>query len=73
MFIADMTWPAVKALNRNIPVVIPIAAVEQHGHHLPVSTDSLLLAEVVRRAEGELGVTARSSRRSSGSEIPTTT
>ena len=55
MFIADMTWPAVQALNRNIPVVIPIAAVEQHGHHLPVSTDSLLLAEVVRRAEGELG------------------
>ncbi len=58
MFIADMTWPAVQALNRNIPVVIPIAAVEQHGHHLPVSTDSLLLAEVVRRAEGELGDSA---------------
>jgi len=55
MFVADMNWPAVQALDRNIPVVIPIAAVEQHGHHLPVATDSLLLAEVVRRAEGELG------------------
>lgn len=39
------------ALPRSIPVVIPIAAVEQHGHHLPVYTDSYLLGEVVRRAE----------------------
>ncbi|MCC6393921.1 MAG: creatininase family protein [Bryobacterales bacterium] len=51
MFLADLTWPAVQALNRNLPVAIPIAAVEQHGHHLPVYTDSLLLGEVVRRAE----------------------
>jgi creatinine amidohydrolase len=50
MFLADMTSPAVNALDRNIPVVIPIAALEQHGQHLPVFTDSLLLGEVVRRA-----------------------
>ncbi|MFN0102875.1 MAG: creatininase family protein [Bryobacteraceae bacterium] len=54
MFVADMTWPAVQALSKSTPVVIPIAAVEQHGHHLPVYTDSLLLGEVVRRAEAEL-------------------
>jgi len=50
MFLADMTSPAVQALDRNIPIVIPIAALEQHGQHLPVYTDSLLLGEVVRRA-----------------------
>jgi creatinine amidohydrolase len=50
-----MTWPAVNRLERTIPVVIPIAALEQHGHHLPVSTDSLLLGEVCRRAEEQLG------------------
>jgi creatinine amidohydrolase len=55
MFLADMTWTALGSLSRNIPVVIPIAAVEQHGHHLPVATDSLLLEEVVRRAEAQLG------------------
>ena len=30
-------------------MVIPVAALEQHGHHLPVFTDSMLLGEVVRR------------------------
>jgi len=51
MFLTDLTWPMVRDLDRGIPVVIPIAAVEQHGRHLPLATDSLLLAEVVRRAE----------------------
>jgi creatinine amidohydrolase len=32
-----------------MPVVIPVAALEQHGHHMPVFTDSLLCGEVVRR------------------------
>jgi creatinine amidohydrolase len=35
--------------------VLPIAAVEQHGRHLPVFTDSMLLGEVVRRAAPRLG------------------
>lgn len=36
-------------------MVIPVAAVEQHGHHLPVFTDSLLLGEVVRRVSERMG------------------
>jgi creatinine amidohydrolase len=55
MYLANMTWPAINALSRDLPLVIPIAAVEQHGHHLPVYTDSLLLGEVVRRAEAAAG------------------
>lgn len=55
MELADLSWPAVAALPKNTPVVIPIAALEQHGHHLPVFTDSLLLGEVVRRAKVSLG------------------
>jgi creatinine amidohydrolase len=50
-----MTWPAVAAASKDTPVVVPIAAVEQHGHHLPVFTDSLLLGEVTRRAGESLG------------------
>jgi creatinine amidohydrolase len=46
-----MSWPAVAAASKETPVVVPIAAVEQHGRHLPVFTDSLLLGEVVRRAD----------------------
>lgn len=54
MELFELAWPAVKALNRDTPVVIPIAALEQHGHHLPVFTDSLLLGEVLRRAKPEV-------------------
>jgi creatinine amidohydrolase len=49
-----MNWPAVAALPKSTPVIIPIAALEQHGHHMPVFTDSLLLGEVIRRTHEEL-------------------
>ena len=54
MQLFDMTWPEIDRLNRDTPVVIPIAAVEQHGHHLPLGTDSLLLGEIVRRVAERL-------------------
>ncbi len=54
MLLQDLTWPQLAALAPDTPVIIPIAAVEQHGHHLPLYTDSLLLGEVVRRAETAL-------------------
>jgi creatinine amidohydrolase len=54
MNLVDMTWPEVAALSRDLPVVIPVAAVEQHGHHLPVVTDSLLLGEIVKRVSSRM-------------------
>jgi len=54
MQLFDLSWPDVDKLSRDMPVVVPVAAVEQHGHHLPVATDSLLLGEVVRRAADKL-------------------
>jgi creatinine amidohydrolase len=50
MQLTDLKWTDVAALSRDVPVVIPVAALEQHGHHMPLFTDSLLLGEVVRRA-----------------------
>ena len=55
MNLHEMSWPAIDSMPRTTPVVIPIAAMEQHGHHLPVFTDSLLLGEVWRRAHERLG------------------
>src|SRR5207344_2950965 len=49
MLLQEMTWPEISNLSRDIPVVVPVAALEQHGHHMPVFTDSLLVGEVVRR------------------------
>lgn len=54
MNLHEMSWKQIDALPRTMPVVIPVAALEQHGHHLPVFTDSLLLGEVWRRAHQEL-------------------
>ena len=51
MNLAEMTWPEIKALVPHTPVVVPVAAMEQHGLHMPLATDSLLLGEVVRRIE----------------------
>ena len=51
MYLPNLTWPQVDALRRDTPVVFPIAALEQHGRHMPVMTDSLLTEELVRRLE----------------------
>lgn len=50
MHLHEMTWDEVMRLSRDTPVVFPVAALEQHGRHMPLFTDSLLLGEVVRRA-----------------------
>jgi creatinine amidohydrolase len=50
MQLTDLNWPAIAALSKDTPVVFPVAALEQHGRHLPVFTDSLLLGEIIRRA-----------------------
>ncbi len=54
MRLEEMSWPAVGVVSKDLPVVLPIAAVEQHGRHLPVFTDSMLLQEIVRRAAESL-------------------
>jgi creatinine amidohydrolase len=55
--IGDMTWPDVKALIATTPVVVlPVGAVEQHGPHMPLLTDTLMVewlaAEAAARVEG---------------------
>lgn len=49
-----MRWPQVAALPRETPIVLPVAALEQHGRHMPLFTDSLLLGEVIRRTKETL-------------------
>src|ERR1043165_6525357 len=54
MQLSDLSWPKVQALSKDLPVVIPVAALEQHGHHLPLFTDSMLIGEIVRRVAEKL-------------------
>lgn len=48
---AQMTWPEVNeaVLQRRV-ALLPIAAIEQHGPHLPVDTDNVFAAEICERA-----------------------
>jgi creatinine amidohydrolase len=54
MRLSDLTWPATARLAPTHPIIFPIAAVEQHGRHLPLFTDTFLLDEVLRRALAKL-------------------
>jgi len=41
--LAYLTWKQVEALDkRKTLLVLPTAAIEQHGHHLPLATDTLI-------------------------------
>jgi creatinine amidohydrolase len=42
-----LTWPEIKlAVAQEKVVILPIAAIEQHGHHLPLDVDNRLVTEI---------------------------
>lgn len=48
---AQMTWPEVnEAVEQRRVAVLPVAAIEQHGLHLPVDTDNVLATEICEQA-----------------------
>ena len=52
MFLDKMTWPEVKQLDFDrLIVVLPVGSFEQHGHHLPLSTDTQIATAVATAVE----------------------
>jgi creatinine amidohydrolase len=50
-FFAYLTWKQVEALPKDRTLlVLPTAAIEQHGHHLPLATDTLINNLLLGRA-----------------------
>jgi creatinine amidohydrolase len=50
----EQSWPRIQSLDKNIPVVIPLGSVEQHGRHLPLCVDTVQVSAVADRAEKTL-------------------
>ena len=60
---AYLNWKQVEALPKDSTLlVLPTAAIEQHGHHLPLATDTLinnlLLGKALEKLPGEIPVYA---------------
>ncbi|GAA4774385.1 creatininase family protein [Stakelama sediminis] len=49
-----MTSPQIAQVNRALPLVMNISAVEQHGHHLPVGTDAMIGANLLSMVEARM-------------------
>jgi creatinine amidohydrolase len=54
MHLQRMTWPEVGKIPRETLVLIPTGSLEQHGPHLPLFTDSLLVTYVAEAVEKQL-------------------
>ncbi len=50
----DLSWTEFAALPADTVAVLPVAAIEQHGPHLPVSVDATINAGVLARALARL-------------------
>lgn len=54
MQLKHMTWQDVAAADREAVVLIPTGSLEQHGPHLPLFTDSLIVTAVAEAVEKNL-------------------
>jgi creatinine amidohydrolase len=63
-----------EALTETKTVLIPLGITEQHGHHLPLDTDTLVALEICRRAAAQTGAVVAPEIRYaySGGELPGT-
>src|ERR1043166_1949745 len=51
MKLQNLKWPEIKRIAPKTMAFAPIAALEQHGHHLPLITDTAIGTELAKRIE----------------------
>lgn len=53
----NLTWPEVEGyLGRRRDILIPVAATEEHGYHLPISTDVIIVEKIAEAVSKRTGI-----------------
>lgn len=55
MYWDQLTSPQIAKLDKKIPVILPTAAIEQHGSHLPLATDRMIGEHFCKVLNDKLG------------------
>jgi len=57
MLLENMTWREIENyLEHNESIIIPVGVYEEHGFHLPVSTDNLICYELIKKVGETLNI-----------------
>lgn len=51
----QLAWPDIKAIDKDKIVVLPLGSCEQHGPHMPLLTDTLLVTALAEEVEAQMG------------------
>jgi len=51
MKLGELTWAEVEELEKDKIVVLPFGSFEQHGRHLPLLTDTMIVTAIAERVE----------------------
>ena len=43
----NLTTQEIAKLSRNTIIIVPFSAIEQHGPHLPLGTDKIILDKII--------------------------
>jgi creatinine amidohydrolase len=54
MLFYEHAWTDIQAISKDISIIIPLGSLEQHGHHLPLFTDTLQVEAIAQAAEKQL-------------------
>ena len=55
-YLAEMTVPQFKeAMEKGIPIILPLGATEEHGSHLPLSTDTVQPERIAAMVSDSMG------------------
>ena len=48
------TWPEIKSVDKDRVVILPVGAMEDHGLHLPLDTDNLIVSRLAEAVVAEI-------------------